>query len=53
MIIEPTDKKRKGVSFVFLILLGLGLGLLFKNIRIGLLIGLALGLLSTGLLRRR
>ena len=53
MLIENGDRKWKGVSFVFLILLGIGLGLLFKNVRIGLLIGLTLGLLSMSLLRRR
>lgn len=53
MMIERGDRKRKGVSIVFLILLGIGLGLLFKNVRMGLLIGLALGLLSAGLMRRR
>ena len=53
MEVEKRDGKRRGVSFAFLILLGLGLGLLFRNVRMGLLIGLALGLLSAGLLRRR
>jgi hypothetical protein len=52
-MIEHGDRKRKGVSFIFLILLGIGLGMLFKNVRIGLLIGLVLGLLSMSLLRRR
>ena len=53
MMIQPTDRKRKGVSFVFLILLGVGLGLLFKNVRMGLLIGLVLGLLYSSMLRRK
>ena len=53
MMVPATDRKRKGVSFIFLLLLGIGLGILFKNVRIGLLIGLALGLLSTALLRKR
>ncbi len=52
-MIERGDKKRKGVSFVFLLLLGIGLGILFRNVRIGLLIGLALGLLSIRLLKNR
>ncbi len=53
MMIEKRDGKRRGVSFAFLLLLGIGLGLLFRNVRMGLLIGLALGLLSTALLRRK
>jgi len=53
MMIEPKDRKRQGVSIIFLLLLGIGLGLLFKNVRMGLLIGLVLGLLSMGLMRRR
>jgi len=53
MVSQNGDRKRKGVSFIFLILLGIGLGMLFKNVRIGLLIGLVLGLLSMSLLRRR
>lgn len=53
MIHEHRDPKRKGVSIIFLLLLGIGLGLLFKNVRMGLLIGLALGLLSAGMMRRR
>ena len=52
-MIEPKDRKRQGVSIIFLLLLGIGLGLLFKNVRMGLLIGLVLGLLSMGLMRRR
>lgn len=52
-MMEQVDRKRKGVSFVFLVLLGIGLGILFKNVRIGLLIGLVLGLLSMSLLRRK
>ncbi len=51
-MIEKRDGKRRGVSFAFLLLLGISLGILFRNVRMGLLIGLALGLLSTALLRR-
>jgi len=37
--------RRGEMAFIFAIILGLGLGLLIKNIRIGILIGLVLGLL--------
>jgi len=52
-MVDTGDRKRKGVSFVFLLLLGIGLGILFRNVRIGLLIGLALGLLSVRLIKRK
>ncbi len=39
------DAGRGSMAFIFAIILGLGLGLLIKNIRIGILIGLVLGLL--------
>ncbi len=53
----PEQKKpnvRRGeMAFIFAILLGLGLGIAIKKIRIGLLIGLVLGLMVvfTGWLR--
>jgi hypothetical protein len=40
------------MAFILIILLGYALGMLIKNVRAGLLIGLALGLLSSGFLRR-
>lgn len=49
---KKADNKRGVMAFVVIILLGYVLGMLIKNVRIGLLIGLALGLLSSGLLRR-
>jgi hypothetical protein len=39
------DTNRGEVAFLFAILLGLALGIFIKRIRIGLLIGIALGLL--------
>jgi uncharacterized membrane protein len=47
------DKKRGVITFFFIILLGYLLGMLIKNVKIGLLLGLALGLLASGILVRR
>lgn len=47
------DSKRAGIAFIFIIILGLIIGFLIKRVHIGLIIGLALGLLGSGLLRRR
>lgn len=44
---------RAYMSFVTVILIGLVLGIFMKNVRLGLVIGLVLGLLGSGLLRRR
>lgn len=52
MAVKP-DEKRGNVAFVFIIVLGLVIGFLIKRVHIGLLIGLTLGLLSSGLLRKR
>jgi hypothetical protein len=45
--------KRGEMAFIFAIILGLAIGIFFKRVRIGLLIGLVLGVLIvfTGLLR--
>lgn len=47
------DVKRGEMSFIFAIVLGLMLGIFIKRIRVGLIIGIALGLVIvfTGLLR--
>jgi uncharacterized membrane protein (UPF0136 family) len=45
--------KRGGIAFLFIVLLGYALGYLIKNVRVGLIIGLAMGLLASGILRRR
>ena len=47
------DEKRGGIAFAFLIVLGLVIGFLIKRVHVGLLIGLAMGLLASGILRRR
>jgi hypothetical protein len=43
-------KPRKKIGAVTLILFAIGIGLLLKNVKIGLVIGLAIGLLAGGLL---
>lgn len=43
-------KPRKKISFFVLLLIGIAVGLFLKNVKAGLLIGLALGLLGGGLL---
>jgi hypothetical protein len=43
-------KPRKKISFFILVLIGVAVGLFLKNVKAGLLIGLALGLLGGGLL---
>ncbi len=53
MIEKKPDGKRGGISFFVIILLGYGLGYLIKNVRIGLILGLALGFLASGILRKR
>lgn len=50
---EKRDEKRGMVSFVFVIVLGLILGIFLKRVQLGLIIGLALGLLGSSLWRRR
>lgn len=47
------DQKRGGIAFFFIIILGLVIGFLIKRVHIGLLIGLVLGLLASGLMRKR
>ncbi len=41
---------RKRIGFVTLVLIGLGIGIFLKNVKIGLIVGLMLGLLAGGLL---
>lgn len=47
------DNNRGYITFVFVILLGYVLGFFLKKVTLGLAIGLVLGLLSSGMLRRR
>jgi hypothetical protein len=50
---QKPDQTRGFISFAFVIILGFIIGIFLRNVRIGLLIGLVLGLLGGGLLRRR
>lgn len=52
MAVKP-DEKRGGIAFIFLIVVGLVIGFLIKRVHVGLLIGLALGLFASGILRKR
>lgn len=47
------DQKRGNIAFAFVIILGLAIGFLIKRVHVGLLIGLAMGLLASGILRKR
>lgn len=47
------DQKRGFISFGFVIILALIIGIFLRNVKVGLLIGLVLGLLGSSLLRRR
>lgn len=44
---------RRKIGVTTIILIGLGLGFLIKNVKVGLIIGLAIGLLAGGLLSGR
>ncbi len=50
---KKPDEKRGSIAFLFIILLGLGIGFLIKRVHVGLMIGLALGLFASGILRKR
>jgi F0F1-type ATP synthase assembly protein I len=47
------DQKRGTVAFVFVIVLGLAIGIFIKRVQVGLIIGLVLGLLGSNFLRRK
>lgn len=47
------DEKRGSIAFVVMIGIGLAIGFLIKRVHYGLLLGLAMGLLASGLLRKR
>ena len=50
---KKPDSNRGYIAFVFVILLGYVIGIFLKKVTIGLIIGLMLGLLGSGFLRRR
>jgi hypothetical protein len=45
--------KRRGIGVFGIVLIALIIGEFLKNVRIGLIIGLALGLLASGMLSRK
>ena len=47
------DQKRGMISFAFIMILGLIIGIFLKRVQLGLIIGLVIGLLGSSLLRRR
>lgn len=47
------DKNRGRIAFIFAIVLGYVIGIFIKRVQLGLVIGLAIGLLASGLLRKR
>ena len=53
MSTKPPDKTRGNIAFIFIILLGFGLGALIKHVNIGIILGLSIGLLATGVLSKR
>jgi hypothetical protein len=50
---KKPDQTRGMISFGFVIILGLIIGIFIRRVQLGLLIGLVLGLLGSNLLRRR
>lgn len=53
MSARKPDTTRGTISFMFLMVLGLVIGIFLKRAQLGLLIGLVLGLLGSSLLRGR
>ena len=47
------DNNRGYIAFVFVVILGYIIGFFLKKVTLGLVIGLVLGILGAGLLRRR
>jgi len=43
-------KQRKKIGFFTIVLIGVGIGFFIKNVKIGLIIGLVLGLLGGGII---
>ncbi|MDB5208371.1 MAG: hypothetical protein JWR72_3446 [Flavisolibacter sp.] len=53
MVEKKPNSNRGYIAFAFVILLGYAIGIFIKRVPLGLMIGLVLGLLGSGLLRRR
>jgi hypothetical protein len=47
------DRRRGNITFIFIVLLGYLIGFAIKRVQLGLILGLALGLLASGIVRRR
>lgn len=50
---KKPDNNRAFIAFAFVVILGYVIGIFLKKVTLGLVIGLVLGLLSSGFLRRR
>ena len=50
---KKPDSNRGYIAFAFVILIGYVIGIFLKKVTLGLIIGLMLGLLGSGFLRRR
>ena len=53
MKVKQPDTKRANIAFIFIVLLGYAIGIMIKRVHIGLIIGLAIGLLASGIIRKR
>lgn len=47
------DNTRANIGFIFLIILGLVIGIFLRRVQLGLIIGLAIGVLASGTFFRR
>jgi hypothetical protein len=47
------DRNRGYISFAFVMILGLIIGIFLKRVQLGLIIGLVIGLLGSSLIKRR
>ena len=50
---DKPGNMRSTITFAFVIILGLIIGILIRRVHLGLLIGLILGLLGSSLIKRR
>lgn len=50
---EKRDHKRGNIAFILIVLAGYLLGFAMKRVQLGLIIGLAMGLMATVLTRKR
>lgn len=53
MAAKKPNSNRGFIAFAFVIVLGYIIGIFLKKVTLGLVIGLVLGILGSGLLRRR